>query len=219
MKESKENQLLQKIDALEERMRTLEKRPEQRFSFLPFWLQQLLARKDTRWLLISLVVLGTVAIGAASITKPNTFTAGEKASASKMNANFDTLYTKVNELDSKIAGKLGTYCGVTSATNGAITNQYAGAKALCETACGSTDAHVCTAHEMAIGIQLGLKPSVTAWVFSWAFGDISGGATNAHNQCSGWSSTSGEGSIYANVGAGRPSSSGCTGTPVLACCN
>lgn len=49
------------------------------------------------------VILVPVTIWAAAITKPHTFTSGTPAVASEMNANFDTLYTKVNELDGKVA--------------------------------------------------------------------------------------------------------------------
>jgi len=40
-------------------------------------------------------------IHAASITKPNTFVNGTTASAAQVNANFDTLYTKVNLMDTR----------------------------------------------------------------------------------------------------------------------
>ena len=37
-----------------------------------------------------------------AILKPYTFTAGTKARASEVNANFDALYTEVNSLESRI---------------------------------------------------------------------------------------------------------------------
>lgn len=47
------------------------------------------------------LLLSFVALWAAPITKPFTFSNGGVVSASEMNQNFDTLYTKVNILDQK----------------------------------------------------------------------------------------------------------------------
>ncbi len=57
-----------------------------------------------KWLFILVVLIGlSYTLFAAPITKPFTFNTGEPARASEMNDNFDTLYTKVNELDSRIS--------------------------------------------------------------------------------------------------------------------
>ncbi len=48
----------------------------------------------------------------------------------------------------KQGSSVGGYCGSTGMTTGAITNGYAGAKDLCETACSSATAHVCTGDEI-----------------------------------------------------------------------
>ena len=49
-----------------------------------------------------MLLLSFVALWAAPITKPHTFSNGSIVSASEMNANFDTLYTKVNALDTEL---------------------------------------------------------------------------------------------------------------------
>lgn len=49
-----------------------------------------------------MLLLSFVALWAAPITKPFTFSNGGVVSASEMNSNFDTLYTKVNGLDSSM---------------------------------------------------------------------------------------------------------------------
>lgn len=56
--------------------------------------------KHRRTSAVFMVLLSFVALWAAPITKPHTFSNGGIVSASEMNANFDALYTKVNALDS-----------------------------------------------------------------------------------------------------------------------
>ena len=57
-----------------------------------------------KWLFILIVLIViTYSLFAAPISKPYTFNSGETALAEEVNANFDTLYTKVNKLDSRIS--------------------------------------------------------------------------------------------------------------------
>jgi len=59
-------------------------------------------RKRKIFVLFAFSILVPVTIWATSITKPFTFADGATASASEVNSNFDTLYTKANELDTRI---------------------------------------------------------------------------------------------------------------------
>jgi len=45
------------------------------------------------------------ALYAAAITKPHTFSDGDTLSAAILNANFDALYAKVNELDTRVSAE------------------------------------------------------------------------------------------------------------------
>ncbi len=57
-----------------------------------------------RWLIILVALIAlSYSLFAAPISKPFTFTAGDPALSSEMNDDFDTLYTKVNELDARIS--------------------------------------------------------------------------------------------------------------------
>lgn len=58
-------------------------------------------RKRRLLILMLAITLVPITIWAASITKPYTFTAGSAAVASQVNDNFDALFTKVNELDTR----------------------------------------------------------------------------------------------------------------------
>lgn len=62
-----------------------------------------MARIRKRRILTSIlaVTLVPLTIWAASITKPHTFTAGTPSVASQVNDNFDALFAKVNELDTR----------------------------------------------------------------------------------------------------------------------
>lgn len=49
--------------------------------------------------MIFMTAISSVIAFAATLTKPHTFTSGNVIKASEVNANFDTLYTRVNDLD------------------------------------------------------------------------------------------------------------------------
>lgn len=69
---------------------------------------------------------------AVSITKPHTFTSGTTISSQQINANFDALYTKVNELDARVtelesggkSWRLICEITITSTTTSFNTNTY-----------------------------------------------------------------------------------------------
>ncbi len=53
--------------------------------------------------LIAMLLSANFAAAQTSITKPYNFSAGTTASSSQVNANFDALYKKINELSAEIA--------------------------------------------------------------------------------------------------------------------
>jgi hypothetical protein len=88
-----EESLLIKIDRLEQRINELEDR-----QLLNGKLKKILADKKTKLVfgfIVICFILSAIAY-AATVSKPYTFVDGELASASEVNANFDTLYTLVN---------------------------------------------------------------------------------------------------------------------------
>lgn len=108
---------------------------------------------------------------------------------------------------------LGTYCGVTSPTNGAIVYPLSGAAShvgleaaqrLCSDACGSPTAHMCTSHEIGISGQFGLRPTNSqTWISSMSY-DVSHDDARtpksvATRDCSGWSNSVGGGSAGLTV--------------------
>jgi hypothetical protein len=110
---------------------------------------------------------------------------------------------------------LGVYCGISSSTNGAIGG-YAAAKALCVTACGNANAHMCTSHEMIISRQLNIAIPANTWFATFVNAD-SNGVINAYRDCIGYTDSNGiyNGSVYTGV---YGSYSGCNGIFNIACC-
>lgn len=110
---------------------------------------------------------------------------------------------------------LGVYCGLSTATNG-NTGGYAGAKALCVTACGNANAHMCTAHEMSISRQLNITIPSNTWFTTFVTAD-SNSVPNAYTDCIGFTVSNGasNGPNYTGV---YGSYSGCNGSFSIACC-
>lgn len=110
---------------------------------------------------------------------------------------------------------LGVYCGISTATDGNIGG-YAAAKALCVTACGNSNAHMCTSHELGISRQLGITVPTDTWYSPFVSSDFSGGALN-NPECLGFASNSG--TIYGGVYTGVYGSAGlCNVLRSIACC-
>lgn len=149
----------------------------------------------------------------------NTFTSGQIIKSADINTNFASLKTAIenipdwtksganavfssggvivntsaaaNSATVTVNGRissttLGVYCGT---YNGLGVGGYTGAKALCITACGNSNAHMCTAHEISISRQLGISVTNGPWYSSAAFYNTSSGTLNV-TDCLGWTSAS-----------------------------
>lgn len=149
-----------------------------------------LPRLKKKWFLfgLGLALCLPLAIYAANITKPHIFADGDTLSATKLNENFDALYTKINALDSKIERQLGTYCGQSASASGGSMGGITGVRALCAAACGSNNAHMCTSHEISTTLHQGLTVPVDLWYSSVARPDV-GGTPNT--DCEAWTDNSG----------------------------
>lgn len=160
------------------------------------------------------IFLAPFVIWAATITKPHTFTSGTPAVASEINANFDTLFTKVNELDAKIERRLGVFCGKTAATyDGAQVGGYTGAKNKCETACSNANAHMCSNTELTISSQLNISIGASSVWLNMGFNQR---GLN-YRDCEGWTSNNGAqyGSVWSSTVA---NDAACNVNSAIACC-
>lgn len=119
----------------------------------------------------------------------------------------------------------GLYCGSSSAVAGNIAtttdNGYANAKGLCEKACSSTTAHVCSADEMVRYASLGGTIPANGWYQTAAIALISETSTNwiYSYDCAGWTAmTSTQLGAVWNA-KNYPGSAACTNTNPMLCCD
>lgn len=193
--------------------------------------------------------LGIVTTAIVAVTVSATFTSGDTLTAANMNvlktaiesipdwtkSGSDAVFTgggiAVNTgtmvANSKLtvngrvsSSTIGTFCGFTASTyDGSTVGGYTGAKTKCETACGNTNAHMCTAHEILISQQMGISmaPGGFGAFFMSGVRAVSTNSPNILNECSNWSSTG-------NYAAGLDSAGNienfhqCAVSSKLACC-
>ena len=109
----------------------------------------------------------------------------------------------------------GLYCGSSSPVLPGSLGGYSGAKAICETRCGSPAAHMCSADEMVRSWQLDIDPGY-GWYASGLYAVINASGAIA-DDCVGWT-------VGASVNAGpaplgrQPSASGCEVAKAILCC-
>lgn len=107
---------------------------------------------------------------------------------------------------------LGTYCGSSTANVTGNVGGYAGVKSVCETACGNTNAHLCTGHEIGVSRQLGVTIPAGHFFDGTVSSDVNGG--NQVRDCNEW--TDSGGAVYGFVTAAGVVA--CSTSTRLACC-
>ncbi|TGL58176.1 hypothetical protein EHQ58_12410 [Leptospira ognonensis] len=115
---------------------------------------------------------------------------------------------------------VGVYCGTTSATYTGNIGGYSTAKSLCEasSACNNVNAHMCTAHELAISRQLGITIASNTWFTSHGYWV---GAVPAVfvSDCEGWTSDSSSiGGSFNNPSSTYGSWNYCNNNFKISCC-
>lgn len=132
--------------------------------------------------------------GVALATVPHTFTNGEVLNASDLNDDLSGLDTRVTAVETKRPTKTvggvsysldAVYCGKTAATTGAVTSGvlsgWPATKALCESACSSPSAHLCTGDELSRSAQLGVHTENGAYGSGDAYYAVSSSTTTLGN--------------------------------------
>jgi hypothetical protein len=143
------------------------------------------------------LVAATAAVARATLD--TTWIAdGKPVSSSKLQSNLTELDTRLKTVEgfqSRATGN-GSYsvgavfCGATAATDGKITNGYAGAKTLCQAACANApSAHMCTSEELVRTQQRGvLITQAAGW---YARGVHSTNGSGPVRDCQGWTNNAG----------------------------
>lgn len=165
------------------------------------------------------VVLGLLAV--VVVAAPKQWTGGDPLKAVDLNG--------LNVLDAGANGVYSvgatTFCNASSPTVGAAGG-YPAMKALCQTACGSSTAHVCSPEEVSRSLQLGLEhtklPSTLPawyWISTGAVSTASGSTNLA--DCDGWRNNNAAGAqltIDSN-GHAYPGFGTCSPMIPAACCD
>jgi hypothetical protein len=169
---------------------------------------------------------------------------GTTLTAAALNENFAALADAGAGLDLRVTTLEGVnpttvktyspnaiYCGVSSAkytgnlmpASPSAPNGYAAAKAVCETACNSTSAHMCTSEEIIRTLSIG-APFLPAPSPSGALGWYSPGVLwldpggNATNDCKGWTDASSNSGPVWWSSPPQPNILSCTSSLPVLCC-
>jgi hypothetical protein len=183
-------------------------------------------------------MFGALTMGLLAVTISGTiktWTSGERLTAEDLNTTISSLKTAIESIpnwtktgttavynDGNVAvngrissSVLGTYCGQTGTTTGNIGG-YAAAKALCATACGNTNAHMCSGHEIVVSQQLGINVGTSAWIASYV--RVTVGAQQVNDCGTGFNSAlASDGALVIASGSGVQDSP-CNVSRPVACC-
>lgn len=134
----------------------------------------------------------------------------------------------------------GVYCGSTPQTNGKflyplgavapLAEGYRAAKRLCEDACGTTTAYMCSPGDMVKSAQIGVLPTVANWYATFSLDLFESGATNSQftRDCEGWTTDAITTGNRANFGptfgfdansTAFPNRNECNTLQPIACCD
>jgi hypothetical protein len=169
---------------------------------------------------IGFVLTTAVVLGAAAAVHADQvrFSSGETLKASDLNANFDELYAGMNRPVASANGQSisvnGLYCGTTEGHTGALGG-YTAAKALCEAACDSPTAHMCTIEEAVRSQVLGVTWEGEHWVATGLRVEM--GNVTAWD-CYGWLQANGAGYAW-SVADGHARAANCANTLGALCCD
>ena len=194
------------------------------------------AANDTTTVTGDLVVEGSLDAGQASISA----TSGDASftDVSLENANVSGVVS-VSASGVKM-GLNGIYCGSTPPTTGKIVyplgsaapieTGYRAAKRLCEDACGTTTAHMCSSVDLGRSAQLGSLPNTSAWYTSFTLDLYESGTLGAQytRDCDGWVTEDDNAGNRENFGPTFgfdasspvfPNRDRCSTVQPIACCN
>ncbi len=113
---------------------------------------------------------------------------------------------------------VGRYCGQTASLTGAAGG-FTVIDTLCQSACGSTTAHLCSGPELQGGLPGGLMPPGNAWYGGFIIHVDEIGST-VNQDCGGWSNASagGGGSLFDSTTV-APNRDFCNASHPFACCD
>lgn len=135
------------------------------------------------------------------------------------NAHMAGLFSAVAQTTVASTNYQGLHCGSTASTYTGARSGYVTIKSLCETACGSSGAFVCSDTDMVRSAQRGLGPSNA--VNHWLVGGYGTSATdNNIKDCRGWNSAlaTDYGRTWVGGSSAEPDADQCANANAFACC-
>lgn len=179
-----------------------------------------------------LVIVGIAAfglgLGAVASAEVQSFAAGDRLEAAKLNANFKELNDRLAAAESRARQDKTTYCGSTAATRGDLSGVgtargYPAARAACKAigACGASG-HVCSGEEVANAASLGAPMPSGRYQSGLAVQGYGGGGV--YWDCMGWQQSGAASSPFWN-GRGEaggeltPAGGSCDVEKAILCCN
>jgi hypothetical protein len=169
--------------------------------------------------LAAIPVASVLGLTAAAYAAVQHFATGETLSASKLNANLDSLQSRLDALEASAGIHHAVYCGATAAGSAALdaTNGYAAAKTKCQavSGCGAAS-HMCTAEEMVSYRSEGGAATPDGWIATGGSAIYS--LTSGSSDCGAF--TGANGAIYGTTWSGTyPQGRTCDAVifPVLCC--
>ncbi len=121
---------------------------------------------------------GTISIATGGVTPAMVSATGS--------ANNQVLTSNGSAVSWQDAPAPGLFCGTTASKYDGNLGGYTGARSLCQTACGSAKAHMCTNDEVVRSLQLGI--SIDGWYSTGVSVVIPGTTLIIHDECFGWTS-------------------------------
>lgn len=151
-------------------------------------------RRSVLWLFVGIglaLPIGAYAVPNNPLDVPPgnyPFQQGQSIDHDQFNQIFDEIYSHTHVYtnpDTNIQYSMGaSYCGPTMGTQDGNFGGYAAGKTLCEQACGSDYAHMCTLDEVRRYVATGGNIATTGWINGAAGVTESGN----HRDCDGWQS-------------------------------
>lgn len=188
--------------------------------------------REVIYLALAVAIVPTFAVAVDPPPGVLPFESGSRIVASDLSELFDRLYEAVTDLETtgpvyvnpdtgKTYSTLATPCG-DSGTTTANIGSPATVKTLCEAACSSSSAHICTTDELMRYVETGGQVATTGWV-SNDFAQYYASSNNDIRQidnCHGWSTASDSvsGTRWA-VGSTYPARQDCARSTPALCCN
>ncbi len=165
------------------------------------------------------------ATSAATATAANSAAGSLDTRIAAIEGRVTAVETDVGDVLTELGGPNGDYsvaawyCGEAGPTTGDIANEWTGVKALCEAACGTDTAHMCSLEELVRSVSVG-NVVASGWFLGAQMTEGTSFPLLTNQSCVGWSSASMTqlGHVWQSP-QGHPATSRCDTANAILCCD